>query len=416
MYSLNFNNPKDRVYSTGESTAQEDDSYLGYSSATGHFSGSSMADVAVGMPRGGNLLGKVLLFTWNMTNFHNITGEQIGAYFGYSIAVVDVDGDKLEDILIGAPMHTEPNNEGKYETGRVYIMYQSKNHKFTELDTRDGLNSRGRFGLALCSLGDVNLDGYGDFAVGAPYDGPNNKGAVYIYHGSKSGPLEKASQVIFAEDMGAQRMSTFGFSLSGGIDLDGNMYPDLVVGAYEADKALVFKARPVAVMEASTEFESETKLISLEERNCKLKDGREVSCMWVNSCLKYNGINLPPTIDIEISWVLDAKKQKNPRMFFVTDVTKHIKNSTMRLYRGKQDCRKEQVYLTENVRDKITSLEVEMQYNLRTLYAGQGRRKRAPLEPILDQNRGTIQKDSINIQKNCGPDNICIPDLKLEVQ
>lgn len=110
------------------------------------------------------------------------------------------------------------------------------------MDTRDGLNSRARFGLSLTSLGDINLDGYGDFAVGAPYDGPEGKGAVYIYHGSEKGPLLKPSQVIFAEDVaGSSFLSTFGFSLSGGIDLDGNMYPDLVVGAYEANKALVFK-------------------------------------------------------------------------------------------------------------------------------------------------------------------------------
>lgn len=120
------------------------------------------------------------------------------------------------------------------------------------MDTRDGLNSRARFGLSLTSLGDINLDGYGDFAVGAPYDGPQGKGAVYIYHGSEEGPLLKPSQVIFAEDVaGSSFLSTFGFSLSGGIDLDGNMYPDLVVGAYEANKALVFKYTSNAIKEYS---------------------------------------------------------------------------------------------------------------------------------------------------------------------
>lgn len=96
--------------------------------------------------------------------------------------------------------------------------------------------------MSLTTLGDINLDGYGDFAVGAPYDGPSGRGAVYIYHGSKNGPLPKASQVIHAEDVGSSGyLSTFGFSLSGGIDLDGNMYPDLAVGAYEANKAFLFK-------------------------------------------------------------------------------------------------------------------------------------------------------------------------------
>ncbi|XP_055614564.1 integrin alpha-PS2-like [Uranotaenia lowii] len=417
IYSFGLNNPRDKVYSTGESTSSEDDSYLGYSSATGDFNGDGSLGVAVGMPRGGGLLGKVLIFSWNMTNQQNITGEQIGAYFGYSLAVVDVDGDKLDDLIVGAPMHTEPNNEGKYETGRVYIIYQDKVNKFQEVETRDGVNSKARFGLSVCSLGDINLDGFGDFAVGAPYDGPNGNGAVYVYHGSARGPLEKPSQIILAEDMaGVTKISTFGFSVAGGIDLDGNQYPDMVVGAYGSDKALVFKSRPVAVMEASTLFETENKLISLEDRNCTLRDRKQVPCTVFNSCMKYNGINVPPTLDIEVSWVLDSKKSRNPRMFFVNEEGRNIRNQSVRLYRGKLECRSERVYIAENIRDKITPLEVEMKYNLRQSSYSQQRRRRATVEPVLDQNRGTVQKDSINIQKNCGPDNVCIPDLKMEVK
>ncbi|XP_053696719.1 integrin alpha-PS2 [Sabethes cyaneus] len=416
IYSFSLNNPRDKVYATGESTSSEDDSYLGYSSATGDFNGDGTMGVAVGMPRGGGLLGKVLIFSWNMTNQQNITGEQIGAYFGYSIAVVDVDGDKLDDLIVGAPMYTEPNNEGKYETGRVYIIYQDKVNKFQEVETRDGVNSKARFGLSVCSLGDINLDGFGDFAVGAPYDGPHGRGAVYVYHGSSTGPLPKPSQVILAEDIaGVSRISTFGFSVAGGVDLDGNQYPDMVVGAYEADKALVFKSRPVAVMEASTLFETENKLISLDDLNCTLRDRKQVPCTMVNSCMKYNGINVPPSLDIEVSWMLDSKKSRNPRLFFINEEGRHIRNQSVRLYRGKLECKSERVYIAENIRDKITPLEVEMKYSLRQSSASAQRGRRATVEPVLDQNRGTVQKDSINIQKNCGPDNVCIPDLRLEV-
>ena len=79
-----------------------------------------------------------------------------------------------------------------------------------------------------------------DIAVGAPYDGINGRGAVYIYHGSDKGIMEKPSQVIFAEDV-LPALSTFGFSISGGVDLDENEYPDLVVGAYEADTTVFLR-------------------------------------------------------------------------------------------------------------------------------------------------------------------------------
>lgn len=65
---------------------------------------------------------QVVLYSQNLTNMQNITGHQLGSYFSYSVAAVDVDGDSLDDLIIGAPLYTDfTNNEGKYETGRVYI-------------------------------------------------------------------------------------------------------------------------------------------------------------------------------------------------------------------------------------------------------------------------------------------------------
>lgn len=81
-----------------------------------------------------------------------------------------------------------------------------------------------------------------DIAVGAPYDGPLERGAVYIFYGSKKGIRSKASQIIHSEEVSQTAMYTFGFSVSGsGIDLDNNQYPDLVVGSYVSNSAFVFR-------------------------------------------------------------------------------------------------------------------------------------------------------------------------------
>ena len=135
--------------STEEGSPNDDDSYLGYSVTTGEFTGDGQLDIAVGMPRGANLSGKVdmnkavrngtitglfqvVLYNTNLTNLHNLTGDQIGAYFGYTIATCDINGDGLDDILIGAPMWTDFTVMGKFETGRVYVVYQDKNVSLTD--------------------------------------------------------------------------------------------------------------------------------------------------------------------------------------------------------------------------------------------------------------------------------------------
>jgi len=70
---------------------------------------------------------------------------------------------------------------------------------FGQLELERVLNvsvpSRGRFGMTISSLADLNGDGLRDVAVGAPME-DNNRGAVYIYLGNRDTGIRPAfSQV-----------------------------------------------------------------------------------------------------------------------------------------------------------------------------------------------------------------------------
>ena len=95
--------------------------------------------------------------------------------------------------------------------------------------------------MSLSKLGDLDHDGYDDLAIGAPYD--QEGGSVFIYRGGPNGIDEKPSQIIRGQDADPS-LKGFGYSLSGKVDLDGNGYPDLLVGAPDSGQTVYFRYGP----------------------------------------------------------------------------------------------------------------------------------------------------------------------------
>ena len=51
-----------------------------------------------------------------------LRGHQVGEYFGAALASGDLNGDGLDDLLVGAPLYTVEQDEG-----RVYVYLGSNN-------------------------------------------------------------------------------------------------------------------------------------------------------------------------------------------------------------------------------------------------------------------------------------------------
>lgn len=409
----NYDTDNNQAYvSTQEGPPDDDDSYMGYSTAVGDFDGDGEDDYVVGIPKGAAHLGKVALFTQNLTNINNITGEQIGAYFGASLAVTDLNKDGKDDIIVGAPFYSDFDGLD-YDIGRVYIYYQSVSNEFKahKRDILEGEHSKSRFGMALTRLGDINWDGYNDLAVGAPYGGKDGNGAVYIYHGSKKGIITQVSQVVLAKDL-ATGLSTFGSALSGGWDQDKNLYPDLVVGAYGSDKAVFLRTRPVVRLYASLRIEQDE--LDLEQKSCQMVDGTRVACFKVYSCLEYDGVGVPNELYFDANWELDVLQRNQSvdeqRAFFANSLD-YKQNNTYKLTFKNIMCTTSYAYVKNELLDKLTPIAVDFKFKLHE--KAPGSRDKRELEPVLDQYIPTSVRTEIAIVKNCGDDKKCIPNLSL---
>ena len=102
-------------------------------------------------------------------------------------------------------------------------------------------------------------------------------------------------------------MTTFGFSLAGGLDVDGNEYPDLLVGAYDSDRIVYLLSRPVVqLIAADVTFDVDSKKIDLDGRNCSLLNGTPDACVPLTLCFEYGERGVDGRQEINVQLVLDA--------------------------------------------------------------------------------------------------------------
>ena len=232
------------VIFTGEAAGD----FAGYDIAGGgDLDGDGFDDILIGAPQYNSLSGpgKIYVILGKSSGWSQGTslssadasfiGEAGGDEAGSAVAIAgDVNGDGLDDILIGA----YENDEADPDAGQVYLLLGREsgwtwNASLSAADASFwGELGNDEFGYDVAGPGDVDGDGYDDLLVGADGrdDNGENSGAVYLIFGRVTGwGMDTLLSDTDASILGDPN-DRLGKSVAGG-DINGDGYADLVSGA-----------------------------------------------------------------------------------------------------------------------------------------------------------------------------------------
>ncbi|CAN9514650.1 unnamed protein product [Ophioblennius macclurei] len=380
-------------------------SYLGFSIDSGMaLIGRDELTIVSGAPRGG-YSGQVVFMKADAVAQRNLSielvlsGPGLASSFGYDVAVVDLNGDGWDDLAVGAPQFFLKD---RTVGGAVYIYINDKGKNWDKIVPTQLLGQKdSMFGLAVENIGDANQDGFGDIAVGAPYDG---SGQVYLYYGSSNGIHKKPVQVLSST---SKNVKLFGYSLTGNLDIDDDHYPDLAVGSL-SDSVFVFRARPV--INVRTSLEMVPNEVDVTRQRC-----HEQTCVFTGkACFTYTARSASFNTKLTFNYTFEADSERKMSRARVTFQGSH-QGKVELPGQGRVVCRDVAIQLLRDIEDKLSSIPVSITVSLSSRQKSSDGTDPLAVPPILNfyQRKSTL---SAIILKNegCGKDNVCQSNLQLK--
>ncbi len=160
-----------------------------------------------------------------------IQGEEAYGLLGSALAGAgDVDGDGLDDVLVGAPGVWVSDES----VGEAYVFLgagfgEERTRGVADADRTIQASGDAVVGGALSGAGDVNDDGLADVLVGAPSWTEDSTGAVHLFVGGEVGSTDLSA--AHATLRGQEDELALGLAVDGGHDLDGDGLEDLITAS-----------------------------------------------------------------------------------------------------------------------------------------------------------------------------------------
>uniref|UniRef100_A0A7N8YNX6 Integrin alpha-5-like n=1 Tax=Mastacembelus armatus TaxID=205130 RepID=A0A7N8YNX6_9TELE len=338
---------------------------------------------------------------------HQVQGNYDDSYLGeerHFMAAIDINNDGLDDLVVGAPLFMCRGSSGHLEElGKVYV-YLQKGPLLLEPSQSHPLGQQvfSRFGSSLAALGDLNQDGFNDIAIGCPYGGDDHQGLVLIYNGYPGGLMDTPTQTLSGQWASSSFPASFGFALRGNRDLDKNGYPDLIVGAFGIDKAVLYRARPI--VSATASLTVHPTMFNQEEKTCWLIAGTPLVLCVNRKIICF-------VAEVQLDSVKQTQESIRRTLFLDNQQPSLVK--TFSLANGERLCHETRIYLRgeDEFRDKLSPIYISLNFSLDP----QAPVDKHGLRPILNYQTEQFIEQKAQIQLDCGDDNICVPDLKLAV-
>ncbi|TWW53518.1 Integrin alpha-6 CD49 antigen-like family member F VLA-6, partial [Takifugu flavidus] len=204
---------------------------------------------------------------------------------------------------------------------------------------------------------------------------------------------------------GSRSVTLFGYSLSGNLDVDDNLYPDLAVGSL-SDSVFVYRARPVVRVSSTLRVTPDK--IDITKEQCDKR-----TCYFTaQACFSY--ISHPESFNpkLILNYTFEADIRKNnvrlpPRVGFLG-----VPRGKLELPgQDMEICTDIKLRLLRDFKDRLHSIPVSVTMSLGSSTQWTSEH----VTPILDRFQPNNKVSEITLlNRGCGSDNICQSNLHLQ--